>query len=151
MKTMSGYITFFVLFLVFSTFNYSKNPRSVEITGFVYDTAIHYIKNSRVEITNISEKGAKADNGYFVTYTDEKGEWKIKIPFHKKIMVKVYSNGFKPEKSIIDMEIEKSLGNAKTIVRTQMKKGMKHIEWGSFEQHMLYVRSSFQKAIEDLL
>ncbi len=151
MKTRSGYIVFFVMFFILSTFNYSKTPKSVENTGFVYDTSINYIKNSRIEITNISGEETKSDNGYFVTYTDEKGEWKIKIPFYKKIMIKAYSNGFIPEKSIVDMEIEKSLNNLKTIVRSQLKKGMKHIEWGSFEHHMLYVRSSFQKAIEALL
>lgn len=151
MKTLSAFITLIVLFFLISTFNYSKNPKSLEITGFVYDTSVKYIANARVEITNISREKAKGNKDYFVTYTDEKGEWKIKIPFYKKIMIKAYSNGFKPEKSIIDMEIEKSLNNLKTIVRSQMKKGLKHIEWGSFDHHMLYVRSSFQKAIEDLL
>jgi len=151
MKTIYAYITFIVLFFMLSISNYSKTPKSVEITGFVYDTSINYIKNARIEITNSSGEETKSEKGYFVTYTDDKGGWKLVVPFYKKILIKVYSNGFITEKSIIDMEIERSLNNLKTIVRTQMKKGLKHIEWGGFEHHLLYVRSSFQKTIEYLL
>ncbi len=148
--------TFAILFLIFffiiiNFFQYSEVKRKVQITGTVHDNHDRCIKNSRVEITNAENKETKTDNGYFVTYTNEKGEWKIKIPFFKRITVKVYSNGYIPHKSIVNMEIEKTLNNPRTVVRSILKKGIKHIEWGSFEQQMLYVRASFQKAIEDLI
>ncbi len=54
MKTISGVLVISVLFFMLSISNYSKTPRSVEITGFVYDTDINYINNSRIEIIDIS-------------------------------------------------------------------------------------------------
>ncbi len=124
--------------------------KSIEFRGFVYNTSLKFINNSRVEIVYLSGRNYKDEKYYAATYTNKRGEWRLKVPLKNKIIIKTFSNGFITEKRIINLETEKSLKNNKVTVRSQMKRGMKQIEWGSFEHHMLYVKSSDQKAIEGL-
>jgi len=151
MKFRYSFILIFTFLFLFNLAQYSESVKKFKLKGFVYDTSLKYIPYSRVEISNIAEEKSDSLPGYYVTYCDKKGNWELKIPFHKKIMIKIFSNGFIPNRKLINMEIEKSLNNSKTIVRSQMLKGLKHIEWGSFEHSMLYIKTEDLKSIEELI
>ncbi|MEN8154747.1 MAG: hypothetical protein ABFR75_12075 [Acidobacteriota bacterium] len=136
-----------LLFFLSGSLAYSSINKNIQVSGYVYDEFKNTIRNSRVEVflhnNELKEK-------FQVIYTNKKGFWQTEIPSGSKISIKIYSNGFKPEQKEINFTRNLIIDDGLKI-STILKKGLKHIEWGSFDHLMLYVSGSMQKQIEELV